>query len=169
MWPDTESEIWTERKNGKKICFPILTIPTSHLRDLFVRKKILLYKLKMCCSGCILCKVMNMERDVGMGHCLCSNLRNSPMRSSVPRALWVGVLPSVQLVLCSPAVLLLVSQYLENSFGFLIAWCPAELWNPERRQETAKLHWMLWDKISHLPHIDFLGRKSRMKWMPVIS
>lgn len=97
---------WNQNSK-KRLCIPVLKIPASHFRDLCVRKKIMLYKLKMCSSGCILCKAINMERDVGMGHCLCSRLRNSPMKSSVPRALWVGILPSVQLVLCSPAVFLL--------------------------------------------------------------
>lgn len=161
---------WNQNSK-KRLCIPILKIPAFHFRDLCVRKKILLYKLKMYSSGCILCKALNMERDVGKGHCLCSRLRNSPMRSSIPRALSGCFAISAAgplLSCCLPAV----SQYLENRFRFLIAWCPAELWNPERRQETAKLHWIiirLWGKISCLPHIDFLGRKSRMTWMPAIS
>lgn len=76
-------------------------------RDLYVRKKTLVNEAKMCSSGCVLCTAMIKKKSIGRGHCLLNTIRSSPMRRSVSRAVWVGVLPSLQLVLCSPAVSLL--------------------------------------------------------------
>lgn len=126
------------------------------------------YELKMCSPGYIFFKTMILERDADRGCCLLRNHCCSFMRSSISRVVLVGVLPSVQPVLCSPAV----SQHLENSFGCFIVCCPAEFWKRERKGETAVLHWVimnLWERASPFPHIYFLGSKNRMKWVPAIS
>lgn len=65
------------------------------------------YELKMCSPGYIFFKTMTLERDADRGCCLLRNHCCSFMRSSISGVVLVGVLPSVQPVLCSPAVSLL--------------------------------------------------------------
>lgn len=106
------------------------------LKDLYVRKKILVCELKMCSSVCILYKGMIMKRGIGRGHCLLSSLWNSPIRSSISRAVWVGVFPSVQLVLCSPAVSMLYLSIWRIALASLL---PAALLSCGNLRESKKL------------------------------
>lgn len=126
-----------KQNQWKEIMYPYSnSFQPVFLRDLYVRKKMLVYELKMCSSGCILCEAMIVESGIGRGHCLLSSLWSSPMRSSISRAVCVGVLPSVQLVLCSPAVSLL---YLSIWRITLASSLPAALLSCGNLRESRKL------------------------------
>lgn len=86
---------------------PTVTVSHLYFSNLYVKKKILVYELRTCSPGYSFCETMILETDVDRDHCLLRSYCSSSVRSFISRVVLVAVLPSVQPVLCSPAVSLL--------------------------------------------------------------